>query len=117
MNGELRIEAEPGGIFPQQPRADRMERAGIGRRRLRGGFGRQPPLQQTLHPPVQLRRRAARERREHDALGIGAAEDQMGDAVGEHVGLAGARARDHEQRLRAFGVAGAMLDRQHAARR
>ena len=35
----------------------------------------------------------------------------MRDAMREHVGLARARTRDHKQRLGAFGVAGAVLDR------
>ena len=39
-------------------------------------------------------------------------EDQMGDAMREHVGLAGARAGDDEQRLRAVRIADAMLHRE-----
>ena len=50
-------------------------------------------------------------------LGIGAGEDEVRDAMGEHVGLARARAGDDEQRRRAVGVADAMLDRARAARR
>ena len=36
----------------------------------------------------------------------------MGDAMREHVGLAGAGAGDDEQRRRAVRLAGAMLDRE-----
>ena len=89
-----------------------MERAGVRRRRLRRRLRRQPALQQPLHPPVQLRRRAAREGRQHDALRVGATQDEVGDAMREHVGLAGAGAGDDEQRLRAVRIAGAMLHRE-----
>ena len=89
-----------------------MERAGVRRRRLRRRLRRQPALQQPLHPPVQLRRRAAREGRQHDALRVGARQDEVGDAMREHIGLAGAGAGDDEQRLRAVRIADAMLHRE-----
>ena len=110
MDGELRIEAEAQSVVAQQPRADRMKGAGEGRRRGGGGVGRQPARQQALHPPVELAGGAPRKSREHDPPGVGAAKDQMGDAMREHIGLAGAGASDHQQRSRAVGLARAMLD-------
>ena len=42
--------------------------------------------------------RAARERHQQDAARIGAADDQMGDAVRQRVGLAGPGAGDDQER-------------------
>jgi hypothetical protein len=53
-------------------------------------------------------RGAARERQQQDAVRIGAVPDQVGDAVGQRVGLAGACAGDHQQR--AAQAADAVLD-------
>ena len=47
----------------------------------------------TLH----FRRGTARERHQQNTAGIGAADDQMRHAMRQRVGLAGARARDHQQ--------------------
>ena len=53
-----------------------------------------------LDPPRHLGGGAARKRHQQDAARIGAADDQMGDPMGERVGLAGSRAGDHQQRRR-----------------
>ncbi len=98
VDGELRIEPEPRRIFANEPRADGMERAGVGRRRTRRRLGCELALQQPLHPPVQLGRRAAREGRQHDALRVGAFENEMRDAMRERVGLARPGAGDDEER-------------------
>ena len=49
---------------------------------------------------------------QQDAARIGAVDDQMGDAMGERVGLAGSRARDDQQRAsrRAVLLADAVFD-------
>ena len=109
VDGELRIEAEPQRIIAQQPRADRMKRAGVGRGRHRGRVRGEFARQQALHAPVELPRRAPREGRQHDAPGIGAAQDEMGDAMGEHIGLAGAGAGNHQQRRGAVRITNAMF--------
>ncbi len=98
VDGELRIEPEPRRIFAQQPGADRMERAGVSGQGLRRRLHRELALQQPFDAPVQLRRRAAREGRQHDALRVGAFEDEMGDAMRQRVGLARAGAGDDEER-------------------
>ena len=98
-------------VFAQQPRADAVEGAGPGQgvghdagvvaRTLRGD-----PLDALRH----LGGRAARERHQQDAAGIGAVDDQMGDAMGERVGLAGSGAGDHQQRRKRPLADRAMLD-------
>ena len=45
-----------------------------------------------------LRRRASRERQQQDARRVRPLADEVGDAVGEGVGLSGAGASDDEQR-------------------
>jgi hypothetical protein len=58
-------------------------------------------------PACHLGGRPARKGQQQDAARIGPLHEQMGDAVGERIGLAGARASDDEQGPR---LAGAMLD-------
>ncbi len=106
---KLRLQPDALGVFAQDPRADGVERAGVGRRRGGGGLGAEIAPQQPLDAAVQLRRRAAGEGGEHDALGIGALQHEMGDAMGERVGLAGARAGDDEQRPLAVVLDGRRL--------
>ena len=55
-------------------------------------------MQKLPGPALHFRRRPARERQQQDALRIGAAADQVRDAVGERVGLARAGAGDDQQR-------------------
>ena len=112
VDGELRIEAEPRRVFAQQPRADGVERSGISRRRRGGRLGRKSAGEQPLDAPVKLGRRAAREGRQHDALRIGAGEDERRDPMGEHRRLARARAGDDQQRPGAVGGADPVLDRE-----
>src|SRR6266850_4815578 len=54
-----------------------------------------------LRAPRHLDRGAPREGQQQDALGLCSPKNEMRDPVGERVGLAGARAGDDEQRLRA----------------
>ena len=53
-----------------------------------------------LDPAGHLGGGAARKRHQQDAPRVGAVDDQMGDAMGQRVGLAGARAGDHQERRR-----------------
>ena len=110
VNGELRIETEPERIFAQEPGADRVKGAGIGRRRRGGSLGRETPGEKPLDPPAKLRRRAAGECGEHDPLRIRAGENERGHPMRQHRGLARARAGDNEQRPGAAGIADPMLD-------
>ena len=113
-NREGLLQSDPRGIFAQQPRADAVERA----RPLQGG-GRLPrrcaerSMEKLSRPALHLRRRPARERQQQNALRIGAAADQVRDAVGERVGLAGAGAGDDQQRSAVLRLrTRAVLDRE-----
>src|SRR3984885_7105772 len=112
MDGELRIEAKPRRIFAQEPRAEAMERSRIGRRRSSRGFRRQAPGEQTLDATAQLRGGAARKGGEHDALRVGAREDERRHPMRQHRRLARARAGDDEQRPGAFRLADSILHRE-----
>ena len=112
VDGELRIEAETRRVFAQEPRADGMERARIGGRGGGRSFGRQAAGEEPLDPPAELGRGAAREGRQHDALRIGAGEDERRHPMGEHRRLARARAGDDEQRPGTVGLADPVLDRE-----
>ena len=77
VDGEGRREPDRLGIFAQQPRADGVERAGPAHGVGRGGaLRRHEGGDDPLDPPRHLRRRAARERQQHDAARIGALRDQ-----------------------------------------
>jgi hypothetical protein len=60
----------------------------------------EPGTDDTLRPPRHFLRRATRERKEQDALGLRAGEHKVRHAMGEGVGFAGAGARDDQQRAR-----------------
>ena len=63
-----------------------------------------------LDPLRHLGGGAARERHQQDAARIGAVDDQMGDAMGQRVGLAGSGAGDHQQRRERARPRCAVLD-------
>ena len=93
------IEPDLLGIFAQQPRADAVEGAGPGQRVGHdAGIVAQHLARDPLDPLRHLGRRAARKRHQQDAARVGAVDDQMGDPMGEGVGLAGTGAGDHQQR-------------------
>ena len=106
VDGESGIEADARRVFAQQPRADRMEGAAVARRRRRRGLGGEAAGEDALDAAVELGRGAAREGRQHDALGVDAGKHEMGEAMGERRRLADPGAGDDQQRLLA------MLDRQ-----
>ena len=99
VDRKRRIKPDLQRIVAQQTRADAVERAGPGQRigdyrcvaaeHLDGN---------ALDAPGHLGRSAARERHQQDAAGIGALDDQMRDAVGQRIGLAGPGAGDDQQR-------------------
>ena len=110
VDGELRIEPDALCIFAQQARADGVEGARPGGDGGRGGFGRKTARDDPLDAPVELGCGSAREGREHDALGIGAGEDERRDPMRKHRRLARPCPRDHEQRPRAQRIADPVLD-------
>ena len=57
-----------------------------------------------------LGRGAARKRHQQDPARVGALDDQMGDPMGEGVGLAGSGAGDDQQRRRRQSSRSAVLD-------
>ena len=95
-DGEVRREADGAGIFAEQPRADGVEGARPRQRRRR--LAAERVGDDPLDPPAHLGGGAAGEGQEQDAVGVGAGDDVMGDAVGERRGLAGAGAGDDQQR-------------------
>ncbi|MGY3074213.1 hypothetical protein ACVWZZ_000584 [Bradyrhizobium sp. LM6.10] len=100
VDGEGRIDADSLGIFAQQPCADAVKRAGPGERVAhdRGIVLAEHFSRDALDPAGHLGRGAARERHQEDAARIGAGDDQMCDAVGQRVGLAGPGAGNDQQR-------------------
>ncbi|MGF6657603.1 hypothetical protein OKW34_008193 [Paraburkholderia youngii] len=94
-------EADQIRVFAQQPRADAVKRARPRQPlRERGACtdGGSRGAGDACHAAGHFERRAAREGQQQDALRIGALHHQISGAMRERVGLAGARARDHEQR-------------------
>ena len=92
MDREIGIEADLLRVVAQDPRADPMERAGP-RERVRhdAGVGAHRQGANAFDAARHLGSRPAGESHQQDAARIGAVDDQMGDAMGERVGLAGSR--------------------------
>ncbi len=108
VNRERTVEADRLGIFPQDAGADRMECARPGEAPgHHPGAIPQGLRRDALDPAGHLGGRPAREGEEQDAARVGALHHQVGDAVSERVGLAGAGACDDQQRSR---LPVAMLD-------
>ena len=93
------VETDLLGDIAQKPRADPVERAGpghgVGQHR---GLVAHDPSADALHPAGHLAGGPAREGHQQDAPGIGAIDDQVGDAVRQRVGLARPGAGDDQQR-------------------
>ena len=112
VDGELRIESNARRILAQQPGANGVKGSSIGWRRSGGGLGRKTAGEQAFDATTKFRRRAARKGGEHDALRIGAREDERRHPVRQHRGLARARAGDDKQGPRPSRIADPMLDRE-----
>ena len=113
MDRERRIEADLLGVVAQQPGADAVEGAGPGQRVGHdAGVVAHDLARDALDPPRHLGGGAARKRHQQNAARVGAVDDQMGDAMRQRVGLAGAGAGNHQQRRggNAVGHPDAMLD-------
>jgi hypothetical protein len=99
-------------IFPNKPSADTMERASP----AQGLVHDAGPLAENLsRDPLDtfrhLRRGTPRERHEQDSARVGAANDQVGDPVGEGIRLTGSSAGDDQQGRSDMAIGSdAMLD-------
>ncbi len=101
VNGERAVEADLQGVFTQQPGPDGVEGAGPGQRPgERGGLPvrAHDACRDALDPARHLGGGAPREGEQQDAAGIDAVDDEMRDPMRQGVGLAGAGARDDQQR-------------------
>jgi hypothetical protein len=111
VNREGWIETDLLGVLAQQTRADAVICAGP-RQRIRHdpGIVAQDLARDAFDPLRHLGRRAPRERHQQNPAGVRAPDDQVGDSMGEGVGLAGARSRNDEQRCCGQSSRGAVLD-------
>ena len=99
MDREIGLQADLLGVLPKQPGADRVERPGPGERvRHDAGLGAQDFGADALDTPAHLGRGTAGKRHQQDAARINAVDDQIGDPMGQGVGLARSRPGDDEQR-------------------
>jgi hypothetical protein len=104
---DVRRQSELEREFADEPVPERVER-----RDLRVRIAVRHEL---VHPHRHLVRRLVREGQGEDLRGAGApGGDQPGDPPGDHLGLAGSRSRDHEQRTLTVGH-GSQLVRVQAA--
>ena len=99
MDGEGGIEPDLRGIVAQQFGADGMEGAGPSHALSHdAGFIAQRLSADALHAPGHLGCGAPGEGHQQDAARIGAADDEMGDAMCQRVGLARPGTGNHQQR-------------------
>ena len=114
VDGEIRIESYLFGMQAQDAGADAVERAGPGERVGDGaGLAAEHLGADALDAAAHFGGGAAGEGHQQDAARIGTGDDQMRDAVGERVGLAGTGAGDHQKRAGRAAVrhVGTVLDR------
>ena len=111
VDREGRREADQIRVLAQQPRADAMERARPRQPLRERGSRAERRAGDARDAAGHFERRAARKGQQQDAARIGALHHQIGDPMRERVGLAGAGARDHQQRAgRRGGRVGAVFD-------
>src|SRR6266545_6358213 len=98
VNRERAIESDIERVLTQEPRPDGMKRSGpIQRIRHWRALWAQHLTENALNPSLHLMGGAAREGEQQHAARIAARHDQVGDAVCERIGLAGARSRNNEK--------------------
>ncbi len=98
VNGESGIESDVLGILSKQPSTDAVECAGPAQRLVHNaGLVAEDLARDPLDPLRHLGCRAPRERHQQDPARVGAADDQMGDAVSKRVRLAGSCAGDDQE--------------------
>ncbi len=101
MDREIRIEPDLLGVVAQDARANPVERAGPCERVGHGAGARSHRLRANAFDAARhLGRRPAGEGHQQDTAGVGPVDDQMRDAMGERVRLAGPGAGDDEKRSR-----------------
>src|SRR5437868_15544834 len=89
--GESGSDPDLVGILAQKPSADTVERSGPGQRfGYEAGAAAAHDLScDTFHTPGHFGRGAARTGPQQDPAGVGPVDEQMGDAMGQRVGLSG----------------------------
>jgi hypothetical protein len=111
VNREGGVQADLFGVLTQQPRADAVVGAGPGQRvRHDPGVVAHHLACDAFDPLGHLGCGSPRKRHQQDPAGISSLNDQMGDPMGEGVGLSGPRSCDHQQRRRGQSAGGAVLD-------
>ena len=99
VNRKARVEADLESMFAQDPRADAVKGAGPGKRVGRNaGIAPQHLGADALHAARHLGSRTPGKRQEKNPPRIGTMDDQVRDAVGKRIRLAGSRAGNDEQR-------------------
>ena len=99
MDGKGGVEPDLHGVVAQQFRADGVKRPGPGHALGQdAGLVAQCLGADALGPPRHLGRGPAREGHKQDTARVGAVDDQMGDTMGERVGLARAGTGNDQQR-------------------
>ena len=112
VNREGGVQADLFGVLAQQPGADAVVGAGPGQRvRHDAGVVAHHLARDAFDPLGHLGRGAPGKRHQQDPAGVGALDDQMGDPVGEGVGLSGSRSCDDQQRRRRQSSRSPVLDR------
>ncbi|ENN84041.1 hypothetical protein RHSP_71330 [Rhizobium freirei PRF 81] len=99
VDGEGRIDADLLGVIPQQACADAMECAAPGKR-IGGdaGIRTQHLATDPLDAAAHLGGGAARKGHQQNAAWVRTLDDQMRDAMGKRIRLAGAGPGNHKQR-------------------
>ena len=112
MDGESWIESDVFGILAEQAGADAVERAGPAQRLVHdAGLLAEDLARDPLDPFRHLGRGSPRERHQQDSARVRATDNQMGDAVGERVRLAGPGAGDDQERSSDMAISSyAVLD-------
>ena len=91
------LETDLVGIFAQQPRADAVEGAGPGQRvGHHAGIVAEDLAGDPFDPFCHFGSGAPGKRHQQDTSRVGPVDDQMGHAMGQRVGLAGACAGNHQ---------------------
>ena len=112
VNCEGGVQADLFGVLTQQPRADAVVGAGPGQRvRHDPGIVAQHLAGDAFDPLGHLGRGTTRKRHQQDPAGVGPLDDQMGDPMGEGVGLSRPRSRNDQQRRGRQSSRGPVLDR------
>jgi hypothetical protein len=88
MNRECSVQANPLGVLAKKACADRVKGSGPTERvGHQAGLRAKHLRRNAFNPPLHFRCCPAGESHQHDAARIDAANDQMGNAVGQRVGL------------------------------